>query len=100
MINALKHRYGWLSTVLRTNLGKIIAIRINSSPRFRHILMKEGGVVPNAPNRLSTELGNLDQHNLRAMVSLNQIAKIAEKRDMELHVLLIPQNFLVGDVKN
>lgn len=97
LTNKVKYKYGWLSNFIKaTNLGKVIMKRINSSPRLRCKLIKDQTVIPNTPNRLSTELGDLDQHNLRAIRSLKEIARKIEMRNGELHILLIPQNFLVG----
>ena len=55
--------------------------------------------MPNTANRRSTELGNLDQHNYRAFNALKRIAHTIKSRNGEIHVLLIPQNFLVGIAK-
>jgi hypothetical protein len=101
LINTAEYRYGWLSTFVHwTNVGKLIAIKINSSQKLRHMFHKEAELMPNSPNRLSTELGQLDSVNLRAIRSLKEIANTIEKRNGELHILLIPQNFLLGNVKN
>jgi hypothetical protein len=101
LINATEYRYGLLSTFVHwTNIGKLIGIKINSSQRLRHMFHKEAELMPNSPNRLSTDLGQLDSVNLRAIRSLKEIANTVEKRNGELHILLIPQNFLVGKVKN
>jgi hypothetical protein len=101
LINATEYRYGLLSTFVHwTNVGKLIGIKINSSQKLRHMFHKEAELMPNSPNRLSTDLGQLDSVNLRAIRSLKEIANTIEKRNGELHILLIPQNFLVGKVKN
>jgi hypothetical protein len=101
LINKTTYRYDWFSRVVEaTSLGKLVAIKINSSYKLRQKLIVEQNVLPNTTNKLSTELGNLNQHNLRAIISLKNIAQTIESRNGELHVLVIPQNFLIGTVQN
>ncbi|MFC1826746.1 hypothetical protein ACFLZQ_02300 [Thermodesulfobacteriota bacterium] len=99
--NKITYRYDWFSRAVEaTNLGKLVARKINSSYRLRRKFFAKQNVLPNTLNRLSTELGNLDQHNLRAIIALKNIARTIESRNGELHVLVIPQNFLLGTVQN
>lgn len=99
--NTSKYRYQWLTDFVESSdVGKIVAIRINKSSKLRRMFKKELSVIPNTDNRLSTELGNLDQHNLRAIRAIKEIDRLVNARRGELHVLLIPQNFLVGDMKS
>lgn len=101
IINRPRYRSVLLSNFVEvSNLGKLMAIRINSSHRLRNLFQKPDSIRPNTANRLSTEQGKLDPHSLRAIQSLKNIAQIVRMRNGELHVLLIPQNFLTGDVKN
>ena len=100
LINRGNYKYEWLSKLVEvTSLGKVVAARINSSHELRRIFVKEQKLT-NEGNRLSTEFGNLDQINLRAIRSLMNIAQMIQMRGGELDVLLIPQNFLVGYVQN
>lgn len=100
IINKTSYRYDWLSKIVEaTSLGKIVASKINSSYKLRRMFMQGKNTLPNTGNRLSTELGNLDQHNLRAFTSLKNIAQIVSQRNGGLHILLIPQNYLIGDTQ-
>lgn len=91
------YKYRWLTGLVKhTNLGKITAIIINNSSRLREASKKADRILPNTANRLSTELGEFDDLNLRAITSLKMTARIMEERGGELHVLIIPQNFLFG----
>lgn len=97
IINKANFKYGWLSFLVETtNLGKLLAIKINSNYELRKLYTPS--VKINSPNRLSTDLGEFDQHNLRTIKALTKIKDIIKSRDGELHVLMIPQNFFVGDV--
>jgi hypothetical protein len=101
LINRISYRFGVFAVFVdKTSLGKILAIKVNSSDRWRTILNTGKSVIPNTQNRLNTELGNFDQLNLRAIRSLKEIRQMIKMRNGELHVLLIPQNFLVGNVQN
>ena len=100
LINRSNYRYEWFSKLVEVaSLGKVVAARINSSHRLRRIFVRERKLT-NEGNKLSTGFGNLDQINLRAIRSLMNIAEMSEMRGGVLHVLLIPQNFLVGYVQN
>jgi hypothetical protein len=76
-----------------------MAMRINRSLYLRMLLKNEMDIIPNAANRITTEFGRLDAHNLRAIYALSMINQKINQRGGELHVLLIPQNFLLGKVK-
>jgi hypothetical protein len=101
LINKPNYRYDWFSHIVEeTNIGKILATRINASPKLRLKFAKKQKILPNTANRLSTEHGDLDPHNLRSVIALKRIDQIIKSRKGELHVLLIPQNFLVGRTNN
>ncbi len=100
LINSTHYRYQWLeSFVASSNVGKLLAMRINRSPRLRLLCKKEEAIIPNSGNRLSTELGRFDAINLRTITALSMIDKEIRSRGGELHILIIPQNFLLGDVR-
>jgi len=100
LINAVTYRYPWWGYFVRaTDIGKIIMKRLNGSPEWRQKLIKKNAVIPNTPNRLTTELGELDSLNERALIALKKIDELVKGRRGQMHVLLIPQNFLVGDAK-
>jgi hypothetical protein len=92
-----QYRFGMLNALVEaTNTGKAAAMFVNRSYRLRAALARPDAVIPNAPNRRSTELGRFDALNLRAVDALERINRHVRSRGGALHVLLIPQNFLVG----
>jgi hypothetical protein len=98
LVNAPNYIFDWLSTFVReTNIGKLVGMRINASSTWRKRLMK---VLPHSDNTLAVENGELDSTNYRAIFALKRISEIVRARGGVTHVLLIPQNFLVGDVKH
>jgi hypothetical protein len=100
LINKPNFKYDWLSSFVdTTSLGKLLAIKINSSHSLRGMFKKDGAVLPDAANSLSTELGNLDEHRYRVITALKNIEHLMASRNGEFHILVIPQNFLVGDVQ-
>lgn len=60
--------------------------------------IKTDEIIPNTENTLSVENGELDSTNYRAIFSLRRITEMVRERGGVAHVLLIPQNFVVGDV--
>jgi hypothetical protein len=85
-----RYRWGLLASFVRnTYLGKIIAMRINRSATLTRMLKEQS---PARGNRESTELGNLDEHNFRAIRSLKEIKADIERRNGKLFVLLIPED--------
>jgi len=100
LVSKKHYQYQWMSRLVEsTYLGKFLAIQINTSPNLRLKFWKQGQVLPNTPNRLSTERGDLDAHNLRALTALRRIRDMMNARGGKLHVLLVPQNYLLGKAK-
>lgn len=101
LVNKRSYKHEWFAgLVRRTELGKFIAYKINTTPEWRQEFWNPKMALPNTPNRLSTERGELDAHNQRAVRALKRIGEIIQGRGGELQVLVVPQNYLVGKVRN
>jgi len=94
-------RYAWITWLKeRSNIARVVLYRINKSS-FREMTQDRNIPFPNGANSLETEMGKLQDLELRPFVSLSRIQKMMSARSQtQLHILVIPQNFMVGSDKN
>lgn len=101
LANDIDYKYDWLNGLIRvSNIGKLLGVRINASPELRKKWVLDTSTLPNNKNSLSTEQANLNSLNHRALTALHNIKDIVQSRGGELHVLIIPQNFILGPVEH
>lgn len=82
-----------------SSTARLMAILVNRSG-FRQYLFEDNAIVPNASNSPALELGELNAFSARSFASLVNIRDMAQQWGGRILVLLIPQNFYAGPVKN
>ena len=81
---------------------RVVLAALNSTTVWTRYLIARNSAAypPNQPNSLNTDLGHLDAFGERAWNSLIRMRAIIGQRGGEMLVLVIPQNYYVGNPVN
>jgi hypothetical protein len=99
IVNAARYRIPLLRRLVSvSSTARLTAILLNRSI-YRNYLFAPNTVISNAPNSRALEFGELNEFSARSFASLVNIREMARQWGGRLLVMLIPQNFYAGAVK-